>query len=479
MTFNNGEPKKPQDYINLGWDITPCKNKKPFIKGWSEKTITLKEWESTYRSYNIGGKLNNKIDVDIDNHFVKRFIEKYLKSCGAIYGRMSNPRSHYLFSGELESKVYAMPNELSNHCKEFKHGNTLLEIRSGAGHQSILPGSIVEGEDVVWDKYAQINDYDGDLEADIAKIALSTALSILYPNKGNRDNYCTAVAGVLANHTDWDENEINFFINILAMLSGDENAHKKMSKGTNAKNPKTKNLGMPKLAEIVGCSVKAIAEVFSWIGVKDSGSSFTGLRCYMIEPKYWQLQYKGKWITFYDTSMLLSYTKIKILILEHCLEEPPEMTPQQWKQVRTGLLQHVEKIETPHEASYYGNIGSVFIHMITNASFKTEKTNLGMFRGGVWFNPEDKHYYFRLENLIETLKRKQLSFEMRKMTHWLREQFEACPTKISVDQKELRVWKVPKDVIEKHELNNTDVKGTVKKIKKRLEQQSYKSPEPF
>ncbi len=49
MTFNNGEPKKPQDYINLGWDITPCKNKTPFVKGWNEKTITLKEWDSTYR----------------------------------------------------------------------------------------------------------------------------------------------------------------------------------------------------------------------------------------------------------------------------------------------------------------------------------------------------------------------------------------------------------------------------------------------
>ena len=92
---------------------------------------------------------------------------------------------------------------------------------------------------------------------------------------------------------------------------------------------------------------------------------------------------------------------------------------------------------------------------------------------------EDNHYYFRLENFIQGLKRKQLSFEVRRMTHWLREQFEAQPTKISVDQKELRVWKVSKDVIDKHELNNTDVKGAVKKIKKRLEAKSYKDPEPF
>ena len=98
------------------------------------------------------------------------------------------------------------------------------------------------------------------------------------------------------------------------MLSGDENHIGKMSKGTNAKNTKTKNLGMPSLAEIVACSVQAIAEIFSWVGVKDGGSCFMGLRCYMIEPKYWQLQYKDRWLTFYDTSMLLSYTKIKILV---------------------------------------------------------------------------------------------------------------------------------------------------------------------
>ena len=143
------------------------------------------------------------------------------------------------------------------------------------------------------------------------------------------------------------------------------------------------------------------------------------------------------------------------------------------------MLSNVQKIEAPHEASYYGNIGSVFIHMITNASGSSDKTNLGMFKIGVWLNPEDNHYYFRLENLIETLKRKQLSFEMRKMTHWLREQFEACPTKVAVDKKELRVWKVAKDVIDKHELNNLDVKGSLKKIKQRLAATSYKNPEPF
>ena len=457
MTFNNGSPTIPLDYLEQGHDITPCKNKVPIVSNWQQRKIGKEEWQKQYISLNIGLKLGGKSDIDIDNHVVKKFISRYLKSCGAIYGRKSNPRSHYLFLGELKSKIFVMPQELKEYCKDFPHGNTLLEIRSGNGHQSIAPGSIVEGEDVVWNSFANINTYDGDLDADIAKIALSTALSILYPGKGNRDIYCTSVAGVLAKHTEWTDTDINVFVHNLAVCSGDEDANKMMAKGTEAKNPASKSFGMPKLAETLGCTTKAIADLFSWVGVKDSGSSFTGLKCYTTEPKYWQLEYKGKWITIMDSLILLSYTKISILILENCYEIAPVISPKDWKVIVAGMLQNVQKIDTPYEASYYGNIGIVFINYF-HGMVSYSKTELASeYLSGAWLN--DKHWYFRLEHFTQKLRSKQLSFEMRKMTHFLREEFGAEPTKITVSRKELRVWKVPEKNINEHELNNSDPEG--------------------
>ena len=85
--------------------------------------------------------------------------------------------------------------------------------------------------------------------------------------KETRDSYCTAIAGTLLKHTDWTETEIDSFIYNIALASNDEDAEERKSKGSSAKKANRK-FGMPKLAEIVGCSVKAISELFNWVGIK-------------------------------------------------------------------------------------------------------------------------------------------------------------------------------------------------------------------
>ena len=39
MTFNNGAPKIPLDYLEQGHDITPCDNKIPILSKWQNKVI--------------------------------------------------------------------------------------------------------------------------------------------------------------------------------------------------------------------------------------------------------------------------------------------------------------------------------------------------------------------------------------------------------------------------------------------------------
>ena len=476
MTFNNGAPKIPLDYLEQGHDITPCDNKIPILSKWQNKVIKKDEWNDKYISHNIGLKLGGKTDIDIDNHIVKKFIEVYLKSCGAIYGRESNPMSHYLFLGESKYFKYKLPEELENYCKGFPHGNTLLEIRSGNGHQSIAPGSIVDNENVEWNKFAGINPYAGNLEEDISIIVLSAALSILYPATGSRDDYCTAIAGVLSQHTDWDENNINNFVYSLAFRSGDDEANKRMAKGTNAKNPKTKNFGFPKLAEILDCSVKTVASLFEWVGVKDSGSCFTALKVYESEPKYWKLKYKDTWITIMDSAMLLSYTKLSILILENCYEVAPVVAPKDWKGIIADLLKDVEKVEVPIDASYYQSIGLQIIEYFGRNDNQFDK-DIGIGHGmGVWHNKEDDCLYTRLETITALLGRNRTSFERRKLVEHMQTHMGAVPVKINVHSKDVRLWKFSREILK---FRNADSTGMGKAFRKVMDEHYEKSKNAF
>ena len=122
MTFNNGAPETYVEWIEQNHDVTPCLNKQPIVKGWTkqENYVLVSEWKKKYLNHQVGLILNGKTDFDIDNHFIKRFVGKHLKSCGAIYGRKSNPLSHYLFKGELTPFKYTMPKELENYTNYCK-----------------------------------------------------------------------------------------------------------------------------------------------------------------------------------------------------------------------------------------------------------------------------------------------------------------------------------------------------------------------
>jgi hypothetical protein len=478
--FTDGAPTTPEEYLNLGCEITPCKGKRPIIKGWQEHKADKGDFT---KEINIGLKMTGKTNVDVDNHYVKRFAGKYLLSPASTFGRKSNPCSHYIFSGEVKYKMFSLPDDFKDYCKSFPHGTTLLELRSGNGHQTIAPGSVNDGEKVEWQHWVGFQKYVGDIARDVGKIALSTALSILYPPKGNRDNYCTAIAGVLKNHTEWSANEINQFVYNIASLSGkDENAGGKMAKGTNAYNDKTRNFGLPKLAEILNCSVGAVAKLFEWVGIKDSASQFTDLRVYHTDPKYWIFKFRGHDITLMDTSLLLSYTKIKILILENTLQEPPELKPAEWKSIRMDLLRNVKEIEAPQESSYYGMVGA----QLTEWAHRYQQDDDGIHvitNNGIIKSDKYKGYVFKLEGLIMRLKRAQMTFEARKLTQYLRSQFGAEPIKITLDKKEFRVWKISYEAMEDNTNYRSDigVKLNTERLDKNEKEHGYrfKVPEPY
>jgi hypothetical protein len=269
--INNKGPVNYEDWLKLGKVIIPCLKGTPIVPKWSDPNfkITKEQWRDRHKHCEIALRLDNVIDFDIDNEYAKRFIKKYVKSCDAISGRPTNPGSHYWWDGKLTPIKFILPNELKKYYEKFPHGCTLCEIRNTNSQYTIVPESkhSKANENVRWEKYIGFNEYPGNLNTDLRKVALSTALCILYADQGQRDDYCTAIAGVLINHTSWNEEEINEFVYNLALESDDDEAEKRKLKGSSGKKA-NRNLGMPKLSEIIGCSTKAVAELFSWIGIE-------------------------------------------------------------------------------------------------------------------------------------------------------------------------------------------------------------------
>jgi len=247
-------PVTYEDWIDQGRIIIPCLKGTPEVKNWASPDfkITKEEWKQKYSHCEIALRLDQDTDFDIDNSYVRRFTDIYLKNKGSVFGRDSNPTSHYVWNEKLTFKQFILPKELEKFCKKFPHGNTLCEIRTDAKHYTIVPESQHSKADeiVKWESYKGFNKYPGDLKIDLGKIALSTALCILYAGKGQRDAFCTAIAGVLITKTQWSEQEINEFVYEIAIAANDEESGKRDSKGSTVKKAQRK-FGMPKLAEIV------------------------------------------------------------------------------------------------------------------------------------------------------------------------------------------------------------------------------------
>jgi len=259
-----------EHWIDSGRIIIPLEKNRPIVKNWQNPNfkISKEDWKKAHTQCAIGLRLDQLIDFDIDNDLTKKFIDKYVISSSAISGRPTNPGSHYWWKGELTNKKFTLPKEFENIYKKYPHGATLCEIRSGSGQYTIVPKSLhcKNNEYVTWEKYEGIKEYPGDLNTDLRKVALSTALCLLYASQGQRDDYCTAVAGVLLKNTKWSEEEINEFVYNLALESDDNEAEDRAKKGTSGKKAQ-RNFGIPKLAEIMGCTTKTVSELFSWIGI--------------------------------------------------------------------------------------------------------------------------------------------------------------------------------------------------------------------
>ena len=76
----NKAPVNYEDWLDLGRVIIPCLKGKPVVSDWSNPNfkITKEEWRTEHATKQIGLRLDQYIDFDIDNPVVKRFVGDHI-----------------------------------------------------------------------------------------------------------------------------------------------------------------------------------------------------------------------------------------------------------------------------------------------------------------------------------------------------------------------------------------------------------------
>jgi len=465
----NGGPTTYENWYELGYTIIPCKHGTPEIKSWSglNLKITKEEWKQKYSDCEIALRLDGVVDLDIDNRIAKRFVDKYITTCEAISGRPSNPKSHYWWKGQLEKAAFSLPKDLIKYYEHAIHGATLCEIRSGHQYYTIVPGSLhsKDPEHVKWEHYNSIKEYSGDLNKDIRKIALSTALCILYAPKGSRDEYCTAIAGVLVKQTKWKDDEINDFIYNIAVAANDDEAESRKSKGTTGRGA-NRNFGMPKLAEILECSVKTIAHLFSWIGAEDK--SLADVKVIADESigdiiEYGQDRYKievtGKLeekpftkTIIVNGPTLMNQAKFYDAVVTQAQVWIPKMKSGDFETIMRM------KFETRKKAKNYeedANESLVFVKHFTNYIKQekafTDKKELFVY-DLPWFNKPDNYLEFKLNKFEDYLQSQKVNLKRVDLVLSIQDILKAKKIRGHYKEKSLVSWRIDNPDIENEDI---------------------------
>ena len=267
----NKEPINYIDWLDLGRVVIPCLKGIPKVKKYTDENFKIEKdiWKRDYETAEIALRLDQDVDLDIDNEFVKKFVNFYLKDCGAIFGREGNPTSHYLWSNKnkIPFKQFKLPEEFEKDYKNFPHGSMVCELRTERRRYTIVPESLhcKSKTNVKWEKFEEIREYQGNLLMDVGKVALSAALTIIYPTTGSRDEYCTAIAGILIKNSDWTDKEIDEFVSRIAEAANDD-VKQRSNKGSTTRKTDRK-FGVNKIHELTGYGHRNIQGLFNWIGI--------------------------------------------------------------------------------------------------------------------------------------------------------------------------------------------------------------------
>lgn len=234
-------------YLQRGWCPIPIPKgeKAPRIREWQNLRLTAEGIPQRFNdNTNVGVLLGEPsgwlVDIDLDTPEALQIAERFLPRTGAVFGRKSKPRSHWL---------YVCPDARTT---RFEHERTIAEIRS-TGVQTIFPPSThPSGEQVEWASDGEPTYVDfATLKQAVAKLASCVLLAQHYPAKGTRQFASMALAGWLLRN-GWSREETADFLQALCELAGDEEIRQRVAQIRNTAQKVEHDLpatGFPRLCE--------------------------------------------------------------------------------------------------------------------------------------------------------------------------------------------------------------------------------------
>jgi hypothetical protein len=141
-------PEAARAYLARGWQPVriPAGLKGPTAPKWQ-----LQKWQPDDFGADdnigvlLGPRSGDLVDIDLDCPEALALADIYLPPTGAVFGRASKPRSHRLYiAPEARKETFADPT----------NGEMIVELRAAgrdvAGHQTLFPPSIADGERREW-----------------------------------------------------------------------------------------------------------------------------------------------------------------------------------------------------------------------------------------------------------------------------------------------------------------------------------------
>jgi len=470
----NKEPINYIDWLELGRVIIPCLKGTPKVKKYTDPDFKIEKdiWNRDHETAEIALRLDHDVDLDIDNEFVKRFINYYIKDCGAIFGREGNPTSHYLWTNrnQIPFKQFKLPDEFAKDYEAFPHGSMICELRTEKKRYTIVPGSLHSKSktNVRWEKFEEIREYQGNLSIDVGKVALSAALTIIYPSTGSRDEYCTAIAGILVKHTDWTDDEINDFVSRIAEHADDDGYRQRLKKGSSSRQT-NKKFGINKIHEITGYSHKNIQGLFNWIGIfKDislqvSKDTIEKIEEYGANRYYVHLNVPQKsadtpgletvkkkiWI---DGESLMNLKLFCDIAMSQAKVWIPRMTPKEFEEIMMAKFYSREKSkEYVKEAEEDSQFKMFFLDYLDTKGVYMDKEQLAVYKLP-YYNKEKERIEFDLNNFEKELIKNRVNLKRPDLVQKVQTILKGKKDKGKYKDKSCVAWVISGEKIENNKL---------------------------
>ena len=470
----NKEPISYIDWLEYGRVIIPCLKGTPRVKKYTDPDFKIEKdiWKRDYETAEIALRLDHDVDLDIDNEFVKRFLPYYIKDCGAIFGREGNPTSHYLWTNrnQIPFKQFNLPDEFEKDFKDFPHGSMVCELRTEKKRYTIVPGSLHSKSktNVRWEKFEEIREYQGNLSIDVGKVALSAALAIIYPSTGARDDYCTAIAGILVKNSDWTDDEIDNFVSRIAEHADDEDLAKRLKKGTSSRKTNRK-FGINKIHEITGYTHKSLIGLFNWIGLfKDvslqvSKDTIEKIEEYGANRYYVHLNVPQKnvdgvglktikkkiWI---DGESLMNLKLFCDIAMSQAKVWIPRMTPKEFEEIMMAKFYNREQSkEYVKEAEEDSRFKMFFLDYLDTKGVYTDKEQLAIYKLP-YYNQEKRTIEFDLNNFEKELMKNRINLKRQDLVHKVQTILKGIRDKGKYKNKSCVAWVIKGEEVEDNKL---------------------------